>query len=658
MSIPISVRIRGLRLALCCIAFSLLGPAGDLHGIDVEEVRALLSRQIIPSSLPMEQVQAYTEARVPPVPALASAEAWTAEAERLRGELLEQVILRGEAARWDQADCRVEWLESIEGLPGYRIRKLRYEALPGMWIPALLYEPVPAGSGQVPVVLNVNGHDGKGKAAAYKQIRCINQAKRGMIALNLEWLGMGQLSGPGFLHYRMNQLDLCGTSGLAPFYLALKRGLDLLLAHERADPERVAVAGLSGGGWQTIFISALDTRVTLANPVAGYSSFRTRARFLSDLGDSEQTPSDFASVADYTHLTAMLAPRPALLTYNARDNCCFASAHALPPLLEAALPVYALLGKRENLYWHVNHEPGDHNFEANNREALYRIIGEYFFASSGTHDPAEIPSAAEVKSAEELAVELPSPNHDFHSLAVELSRALPRAPPAGSEAVAASRERRRARLAELVRAKTYTVAAENTGSATQAGLAATFWRLDLGGAWTLPAVELSGAAANGTVLLVADGGRTEAAPQAARLLAGGRRVIAVDPFYFGESRLEKLDFLFALLVAAVGDRPLGIQASQLAAVARWAKARHPSETVELAAVGPRSSLFALLAVALEEEAASGLELHGGLTSLKEVIESDWTVKERPELFCFGLLEELDIPHLLELAAPRPVRRGP
>ena len=129
-------------------------------------------------------------------------------------------------------------------------------------------------TGKVPVILNVNGHTPLGKQYPPKQIRCINQAKRGMLALNVEWVGMGQLMGPGFDHARMNQLDLCGTSGLAPFYLDMKRGLDVLLSLDHADPNRVAVTGLSGGGWQTIFISSLDTRVTLANPVAGYSSYQ------------------------------------------------------------------------------------------------------------------------------------------------------------------------------------------------------------------------------------------------------------------------------------------------------------------------------------------------------------------------------------------------
>src|SRR4029077_18588138 len=183
----------------------------------------------------------------------------------------------GEANEWSKAPLKVEWLETIPGGPGDRIRKLRYEVAPGWWIPALLYEPDKL-AGKVPVFLNVNGHDPVGKATEYKQMRCINQAKRGIIALNVEWLGMGQLRTDGFAHGRMNQLDLCGTSGLAPFYLSMKKGLDVLLSLENADPARVGVAGLSGGGWQTIIISSLDPRVKLANPVAGYSSFLTRIR--------------------------------------------------------------------------------------------------------------------------------------------------------------------------------------------------------------------------------------------------------------------------------------------------------------------------------------------------------------------------------------------
>jgi dienelactone hydrolase len=625
---------------------------------DPSALKAVLAREIVGATLPMVEVQRYCELRVPRMPAVKTRADWEAEAARLRADMLAKVVFSGEAARWRDTPARVEWLDTIPGGPGYRIKKLRYEALPNLWIPALLYEPEKLPErGKVPVILNVNGHAGApGKAVPYKQIRCINLAKRGMLALNVEWIGMGQLGTEGFYHYRMNQLDLCGTSGVAVHYLYMKRGLDVLLAHAHADPARVAVTGLSGGGWQTIFISGLDTRVTLANPVAGYSSFRTRAMHLSDLGDSEQTPNDMATVADYTHLTAMRAPNPTLLTKNSKDDCCFASGHALAPLMDAARPIYKLYGREDALRSHINDNPGTHNYEVDNRQAFYRMVGDFFYPGSKDFDPKEIPSDKEVKPKDQLDVPLPAKMEDFHTLAMALSRSLPRGAdlPKEKGAVEAWQNAGRARLRQIVRAKDYTVHPIPFETHEQAGVKATLWKLQMSGAWTVPAVELAGKQAAKTAILLADAGRAGAAEHAARLLAAGYRVIALDPFYFGESKIAQRDFLFALLVAAVGDRPLGLQASQVAAAARWSVAEHKAGPVRLVAVGPRSGTFALVAAALEPRAIGSVELKEPMTSLKQVLEKNGTVEQTPELFCFGLLEAFDFKQIAGLVAPRPV----
>ena len=42
--------------------------------------------------------------------------------------------------------------------------------------------------------------------------------------------------------------------------------------------------------------------------------------------------------------------------------------------------------------------------------------------------------------------------------------------------------------------------------------------------------------------------------------------------------------------------------------------------------------------------------------LKEVIEKNWSVTDKPELFCFGLLETFDIPQLEALANPRTITK--
>jgi dienelactone hydrolase len=623
---------------------------------------AALKRTIVDSGLPLAEVQDFAEAHVPLMPEVTSVAEWEAKANQMRAAALARVIFRGEAAAWRDAKTRVEWLGAIDSGPGYKVKKLRYEALPGLWIPALLYEPDRI-TGKVPVILNVNGHErAAGKAVAYEQIRCINLAKRGMLALHPEWLGMGQLNSDGYDHGLINAIDLCGTSGIATHYLALTRGLDILLAHEHADPARVAVTGLSGGGWQTIFVSAFDTRVTLSDPVAGYSSFRTRVRHFSDLGDSEQTPCDLATVTDYAQMTAMMAPRPTLLTFNIKDNCCFASGHALPPLFDAAASIFALYHHGENLRTHINEDPGTHNYDLDNRLAFYRMVGDFFYAGDAQFDPTEIPCSPEVKSKDELSVELPDDNADFHTLALALSRSLPRPRhstlPGSKSDLALWRSAGRDRLSDIVRASDDEVEAKVGERETKDDLTATFWTLKMGDSWSVPAVELVGCLAKpkATVIVIADAGRKAAVDLVQAQLTSGARVLAIDPFSIGELQIARYGYLFSLLVSAEGYRPLGIQSSQLAAVARWAHAQY-GDPVTLVADGPRTCLAALVAAATaaDPHSIAGLELHHSLGSLKEPIEERTTYGKAPEYFCFGLLEWFDIKHIVALAAPRPVR---
>lgn len=629
------------------------------------DLKAELARPIITPQTSLEETQAYLERRIPRVPQVKTSAEWESLAAKWRKEVLDNVVFRGEAAKWRDHPLAVEHVgEPLRG-PGYTVQKLRYECLPGMWIPALLYVPekLPA-NGKVPVVLNVNGHDPKGKAADYKQIRCINLVKRGMIVLNPEWFGMGQFKTDGFNHTKMNQLDLCGSSGIAPFYLTMSKGIDLLLKHPQADSYRVAVAGLSGGGWQTIFISGLDPRVTLANPVAGYSSYLTRVRNGSDLGDSEQTPCDLGKYVDYIHLTAMRAPRATLLTFNAHDNCCFAAGHALPPLLASCRPVYSLFGETDRLVSHVNHVPGDHNFGQDNREAFYRAVGAFFFDGSKDLDAKEIAcEPSEIKSLEELLVSVPENNVTFTSLAKSLAEKLPRAdePPAEKSAKQDWQTRRRQRLAELVDARSFDIDAESVEQPEAANKSSgntqiQRWRLHLSGTWTVPVVELTRGEPQGTTVVIADAGRTAVADDIEKLLAAGQRVLAVDLLFFGESKYASRDWLWGLMLDTVGDRPLGVLASQVVAVARHAHdTDRTGRTVTLHSIGPRTGLVALVAAALEPQVIREVVQRDPLTSLKQhVLVQNRGVSEAAELFCFGLLEHFDVPQLQALIAPRQV----
>lgn len=609
-----------------------------------------LTKPILDTNTTQTETIRLVAPKVPAMPDCKSLEQWQAHAEKIRNDVLNKIMLRGVPDSWVEGPVNVEMLDAIQAGPGYRMQKLRYEAVPGFWIPAILYLPDRL-DGKVPVFMNVNGHDSKGKQANYKQIRCINQAKRGIIALNVEWIRMGQLNVPQNGHGRLNQLDLCGISGLAPFYLSMKRGLDVLLALENADPSRVGVAGLSGGGWQTIVISSLDTRVTLANPVAGYSSLSTRLQTFADLGDSEQTPSDLALYADYKQLTGLLAPRPALLTYNAQDNCCFVSATALPPLMEAAEPIYNLYEKADHLTSHVNADPGTHNFLQENREALYGLIGREFFPDDDSYSSVEIPCGDDIKTPDELHVPLPDDNATLNSLAINATQGLPLAsePPSAPAELAKWQEERRELLSDLVRYREYAVVAESTSTEEVDGTHVTRWLLKCDDTWTVPVVELSRGDGDETVILISADGRASLSGAIGLELSNGKRVLVPDLWYCGECHPRERDYLFALILQTIGERPVGVQASQLAAIAGWSREQHGGQAISVHAHGPFMTQPALIAAGLEQSAIKSTHLHEGQESLKQPIREDVSFEKGVNQYTFGLLHYFDIPQLEALA---------
>ena len=623
-----------------------------------------LDKPVLDKDIAIDEVRRYVAAKVPRMPALKTAEEWAKWATEHRQKVLDTVIFRGEAAKWrDAKGLKYERMGTV-ATDGYLLTKVRFEALPGHWIPALLYEPSGLSADKkVPVHLAVNGHDSKGYAADYKQARCIHLAKKGVISLSLEWYGMGQFAKPEYLHPMINTIDLTGASGIATHFLAMKRGIDVLMSHANAEPTKVAVSGLSGGGWQTIFISSLDPRVTLANPVAGYSSFVTRTQHDMDLGDSEQTPTDLATVTDYAIMTAIRAPHATLLTFNAKDNCCFRADHALPPLLAAAKPVYDLLKVPEKLGTHVNQDPGDHNFLADNRKALYKFMGAQFMGLSGDALEAfakEELSASDIKTQDELKTPLPEGQLSLVDLAANQAKNLPvvgELPKDKNGAEIWILEGRK-KLREALKLPespaplydTFTPIGERVvenGFVRQANL------VRVADTWSVPFVEVfpQKPAPKATTFFLADKGTATFSEEAAARLAAGERVVACNPYFFGELKPSHHGYLFSLLLGTVGDRPLGLEARQLAAAIAMDRSRL-GQPVKLVAKGKRASLVALCAAAISNEGTlTEVVVSESLGSLKQVIEDKTSYTDAPEMFTFGLLQNFDIKQIAMLVAP-------
>lgn len=618
----------------------------DSQGEDTVEIDpfvAALDCPILKEGEARTQIDMFVQARIPELKMSADAESWQRDADQLRQRVLDQVIFRGVPDEWRRAKPQVVWDETIATPHGYKLKKFRFEALPGLWIPAVLYEPDKI-EGKIPVILNVNGHAITGKQTPYKQIRCINIAKRGMLALNLEWVGMGQLQAGVYSHNHLAMLDLCGRSGVSVFYLAMARGLDVLLDHPSADLNRVAVTGLSGGGWQTIILSSLDARVKLSVPVAGHSSLKQRIPNRGSIGDLEQNPVDLVSIADYAHLTAMMAPRPTLLIYNAKDDCCFVADTVKASTYDPVVPFFEQAKAAGSLEYYVNQDPGTHNYERDNRQQFYRFIHKHFLAGQSVTDD-EIPSEAEVQTAEALHVPLPEGNANFLSLAAKAAESLPR------QESNASPASRRERLRSLLRYSDLAAKIETCGpDESVAGKTISRLRIAMGMEWVIPAVVIGAESSSRDTLLIADAGFASAFAKIEELVASGSRVIAIDPALIGQARPDASLAQDAMILGTVGQRPLGIQVAQILASIEAYRTSKNMARVDMVTIGPRSGLVALCSAALQPEAFGRVVTEGMPDTLKAFLQPGASYDQTPEAYCFGLLEWFDRKDLEQLAA--------
>ena len=133
-------------------------------------------------------------------------------------------------------------------------------------------------------------------------------------------------------------------------------------------------------------------------------------------------------------------------------------------------------------------------------------------------------------------------------------------------------------------------------------------------------------------------------------------MLALDLAFVGPAWSERETRRLLQNITGLGERPVGLQAAELVAVARWLSARSSPSSVRLEATGPRSQLVALVAAALEPRLFTELVVRDGLKSLGEALEKPVEYMDAPELFCLDLYKQFDVPSLSAIAAPTRVLR--
>lgn len=143
---------------------------------------------------------------------------------------------------------------------GYTVENVGLETLPGLYVATSVYRPVKI-RGKLPVILCPNGHFPNGRYHPQIQERCAALARMGAIVVNYDLFGYGES--------RLQVKPEDHRSSLAMTIQAMNstRILDYLLGLPEADPTRVGITGASGGGSQTMLISAIDDRICVGVPV-------------------------------------------------------------------------------------------------------------------------------------------------------------------------------------------------------------------------------------------------------------------------------------------------------------------------------------------------------------------------------------------------------
>jgi dienelactone hydrolase len=621
-------------------------------------VEGVLAQPVQPGILTSFQIQQYLMQRIPKLPSPVTPAQWKEDAQKLRKHTLDDVIYHGWPREWVDAPPRFQQIGVIETGKGYRLRKFRYEIVPQVEATAILYEPETI-SGRAPAILNLLGHEPMGEAAEYEQKRCINFAKRGIVALSLGWVGFGDLAKPGNQHDDAAYLDLIGSNAAGFFYLEMRRGLDYLASLPNVDSTRLGVTGLSGGGWQTVVLSALDERVAVSAEVAGFGSLEHNLTHPVDTDEVEEDATDLVEGQDYPDFVAMRAPRPTLLMHNAEDDCCFRANLVKPYIYDQVRPFFRLYGQDDALQWHENRDPGTHNYQLDNREQAYRFFTRYFHMPV---TPEEMPSDDEIRSPQELAIGLSDDSLTIVGLAQKMAERISHpAMPTGAGERASWVKVQREGLKSVVRYKPVSVAnAWRMESTKHHGFESLSYRLDFSDGLSATGVWMKAIStpANAPVtILLNDKGYRATAEVASEHIDRGEQVLALDTLFNGATLPAPVDPTdWELLTASMGERPLGIEAAQISAAAKWIEASTGQRQIRVETNGIRNQVSVLIAAALDPESFSVITNRNAMDSLAYLIDAKVPYRSAPELFCLDLYKDFDIDSLTAMASPTKITR--
>jgi hypothetical protein len=135
----------------------------------------------------------------------------------------------------------------------------------------------------------------------------------------------------------------------------------------------------------------------------------------------------------------------------------------------------------------------------------------------------------------------------------------------------------------------------------------------------------------------------------------GEQVLALDLLFTGAAAPEDTAD-WEMLFATTGDRPIGLEAAQLLAVANWLQTSAGRLKMRIETEGIRNQVIASTAAAIEPETFARIESHHTMESLAYLLNKPVAFRSAPDLFCLDLYRYFDLDRLSALAGPTEIER--
>lgn len=254
-------------------------------------------------------------------------------------------------------------------MKGYTVKNIAFQTRPGVYATANLY--VPDGKGPFPAVINMIGHWSKGKmdTAGPQQIGH-SLALNGYVCLSIDPWGAGERGtvhgefeyhganlGASFLNIGETLLGIQISDNI--------RGIDLLSSLPYVDSSKIGATGASGGGNQTMWLTAMDERVKAAVPVVSVGTFESYVMRSNCICESL---SDGLTFTEEAGILALIAPRALKMCNHKQDSAPAFFPAEMQRSFGNAQPIFKMLGAENKISYQIFDKT--HGYFSENREVM------------------------------------------------------------------------------------------------------------------------------------------------------------------------------------------------------------------------------------------------------------------------------------------------